>query len=124
MPRQTKILLITLALYFHPLISLAADSCPSIEAVREGNFAGWRPLYSPDDTPASEERIKRFEQTALEFYLAEWSDDYAYGSGRCYYFSGEEVSLAKLTPEPSGPHWLARHDVKQCDSRNVEDCQF
>jgi hypothetical protein len=107
----------------------AQQICPDAAVLKQGIPPGWIALYSASDDPATPELIKEFQKSVQEFYIAEWSEDYQYGYGRCYYQSAVEVSIARRSdampkPPAANDHWRWRYNIAQCPTFNVSNCPF
>lgn len=104
--------------------TVLGEVCPDTAAIKAKNLQGWVALDFNDDSPATPQEISQFEKSVTEFYTAEWSEDYEYGPGRCYYNSNADVSLAKVAAKPTGTNWHLQGPVLQCVNSNVTACPF
>lgn len=83
-----------------------ADSCPSVNDIKNNTMHGWKAYDSDDDTPLSPQRFAAYSTSLEQFTLAEWkkgSDNKT--SIHCFYRdhngSALEAYLAKDNLSPT-----------------------
>ena len=98
--------LITIIIFYIISISVGiAETCPTIQDIKNGNFHAWRLYDSDSHQPLNTKYVPQFKQYAQQFTLAEWHKDSKQRNIiRCYYrdFNGSEARayLAKKDFHP------------------------
>jgi hypothetical protein len=106
-----------------------ADTCPTIDALKKSNLAGWSIYDSDDGKPLSTERILTYKHDAVAFALAEWSSQGTEGVIHCFYHdkagSDMEAYLAKNHVRLSSQtkYWYQVSGSTQC-AAGMQECAF
>lgn len=122
--------LICFILFFSCTITYA-ETCPTVDEIKAGNFKGWQAFGLDSGEPASSEELDDFKSSIATFQSAAWMPDAPEGSAQCYYGTAEDpyenVYLAKTNQGPDlTAYWQPADDGMQCrvtDSK-VEHCRF
>jgi hypothetical protein len=112
------------------------ETCPSVAELKNLPAKEWQAFDSIDHQPIKAERLKRFQQAAAYFAVADWLKYPSYDSQRrsypiirCYYQdkngSTLETYLRKenTMPQDNAHYWYKVSGLKQC-AASLHDCQF
>src|SRR4051812_13036015 len=72
-------------LYFSFLHLCFAETCPSVNDIKNNNFYGWRVLNIDSGSLLSPVALEKFLSEVNYFALAEWMRDAPEGESHCYY---------------------------------------
>lgn len=121
-------LIVALALF----VSMSfAETCPSVEDVKNNHINGWKLYDSEDNTPLSAKREADFKKNISQFSLAEWTDIRKnHGTIHCYYHDSNgsdfEAYLVKEnfnTPREGKNYWYKVTGSMHC-SAGTAQCEF
>jgi len=105
-----------------------AETCPSVNDIKQNQLNGWKAYDSDDGKPLPLARETQFKKMVEEFALAEWENKS--GSIHCYYRdntgSNLEAYLAKDNFNPKvDPHsfWYKVSGFMHC-AAGMERCEF
>ena len=104
-----------------------ALTCPTIEAIRQNNIAGWKAFDSEEGTPLPPNRFNKFRNNVKQFAVAEWNEKK--GIVHCFYRTEDgsnlNAYLSKGTFMPSNNQhlWYPVSGSLQC-AASTDKCQF
>lgn len=108
-----------------------ADTCPTVDAIKQNTIKGWKAYDSEDGKLLSEARESHFKKNVQEFALAEWANTHnKNGAIHCYYRdrtgSNLEAYLAKehFAPKTSSQnYWYNVSGYMHC-AADSQQCEF
>lgn len=80
-----------------------AESCPTVEEIKAGDFRAWHVFSSDNGTPLPPLGLEKFKRSVASFALAEYAKGAPEGEAHCYY---------KTKSKPCAEGFLARHGSK------------
>lgn len=106
-----------------------ANSCPSIQDIKNNTLKGWQAFDSDEEKPLSAERFAIFQRNAEQFVLAEWINTKHQNSIHCYYhdINGSDLSTYltrnDFIPEDDKKSWYKVTGAMHCAASNAQ-CSF
>lgn len=104
--------------------------CPTVDAIRQGQFNSWQPLYKDGEELASSKDVDKFKANVLSFDVAKWSTEYL-ESAHCFYRGKDpivdRIVFAQDAWQPIVNNywsWLIPYKFAECRSTNLKDCGF
>lgn len=130
MDRKLIILKLISILTFFAMTQLClAETCPSVQDIKQNNMKGWKIFDSEEGIPLSERREADFRNHIVAFAMAEWVKSNKNGIIHCYYKNKDgsdmEAFLTKDNFIPSNAQnlWYQVSGSWQCAASALK-CEF